>query len=77
MNQGRTLFAQWVELLPRLTFLTNHLTLDALTVALLYRKRRRIELFFQWIKQHLHIKAFFDTTPNAARTQVWIAGFFI
>ena len=57
----------------RLTFLTNHLTLDALTIALLYRKRWRIELFFKWIKQHLHIKAFFGNTPNAVATQVWIA----
>jgi len=57
----------------RLTFLTNHLTLDALTIALLYHKRWRIELFFKWIKQHLHIKAFFGTTPNAVATQVWIA----
>jgi hypothetical protein len=57
----------------RLTFLTNNLTLDAATVALLYRKRWRIELFFKWIKQHLHIKAFFGTTPNAVKTQIWIA----
>jgi IS4 transposase len=57
----------------RLTFLTNQLTLDPLTVALLYRKRWRIELFFKWVKQHLHIKAFFGVTPNAVKTQVWIA----
>jgi hypothetical protein len=57
----------------RLTFLTNHLTLEPLTIALLYRKRWRIELFFKWIKQHLHIKAFFGTTPNAVQTQLWIA----
>ena len=57
----------------RLTFLTNNLTLDPLSVALLYRKRWRIELFFKWIKQHLHIKAFFGTTANAVKTQVWIA----
>jgi hypothetical protein len=57
----------------RLTFLTNHLTLDALTVALLYRKRWMIELLFKWMKQHLHIKAFFGTTPNAVKTQLWIA----
>jgi hypothetical protein len=57
----------------RLTFMTNNLTLDAATVALLYRKRWRIELFFKWLKQHLHIKAFFGTTPNAVKTQVWIA----
>jgi uncharacterized MAPEG superfamily protein len=57
----------------RLMFLTNNLTLDALTIALLYRKRWRIELFFKWIKQHLHVKAFFGTTPNAVQTQLWIA----
>lgn len=57
----------------RLTFLTNHLTLDALTIAMLYRKRWRIELFFKWVKQHLHIKAFFGTSPNAVQTQVWVA----
>ena len=56
-----------------LVFLTNNLTLDAATVALLYRKRWQIELFFKWIKQHLHIKAFFGTTPNAVKTQLWIA----
>jgi hypothetical protein len=57
----------------RLKFLTNNLTLAAATVALLYRKRWRIELFFKWIKQHLHIKAFFGTTPNAVKTQLWVA----
>lgn len=57
----------------RLCFLTNHLTLDALTIALLYRKRWKIELLFKWMKQHLHIKAFFGTTPNAVKTQLWIA----
>jgi IS4 transposase len=57
----------------RLTFLTNHLMLDACSVALLYRKRWMIELLFKWMKQHLHIKAFFGTTPNAVKTQLWIA----
>ena len=57
----------------RLLFLTNHLTLDALSIALLYRKRWKIELFFKWMKQHLHIKAFFGTTPNAVKSQLWIA----
>ncbi len=57
----------------RLTFLTNHFTLDALTVTQLYRLRWRVELFFKWIKQHLRIKAFYGTTDNAVRTQVWIA----
>jgi hypothetical protein len=57
----------------RLTFLTNHLSLDALSIALLYRKRWKIELLFKWMKQHLHIKSFFGTTPNAVKTQLWIA----
>ena len=57
----------------RLTFLTNHQKLDALSIALLYRKRWKIELLFKWMKQHLHIKAFFGTTPNAVKTQLWIA----
>ena len=57
----------------RLSFLTNHLSLDPLSIALLYRKRWKIELLFKWMKQHLHIKAFFGTTPNAVKTQLWIA----
>lgn len=57
----------------RFTFLTNNLALEPATVALLYRKRWRIELFFKWVKQHLHIKAFFGTTPNAVKAQLWIA----
>jgi hypothetical protein len=57
----------------RLSFLTNHLTLDAWRVALLYRKRWKIELLFKWMKQHLHVKAFFGTTPNAVKSQLWIA----
>jgi hypothetical protein len=57
----------------RFTFLTNNTALEATTVAWLYRKRWRIELFFKWVKQHLHIKAFFGTTPNAVKAQLWIA----
>jgi hypothetical protein len=57
----------------RLTFLTNHLTLAAADVALLYRKRWRIELLFKWMKQHLRTKAFFGTSPAAVQTQLWIA----
>jgi hypothetical protein len=57
----------------RFTFLTNNTALDAATVAWPYRKRWRIELFFKWVKQHLHIKAFFGTTPNAVKSQLWIA----
>ncbi len=56
-----------------LIFLTNNFTLDALTVAQLYRSRWQIELFFRWMKQHLCIKAFLGTSPNAVRTQIWIA----
>jgi len=54
-------------------FLTNNLALPALTITQLYRCRRQVELFFKWIKQHLRIKAFYGTTDNAVKTQVWIA----
>jgi hypothetical protein len=57
----------------RLVFLTNHFELPALTIAELYRCRWPVELFFKWIKQHLRIKAFFGTSENAVKTQVWIA----
>ena len=57
----------------RFTFLTNNLTLPALTIARLYKCRWQVELFFKWIKQHLRIKAFYGTSPNAVKTQVWIA----
>ena len=57
----------------QLVFLTNHFDLPALTVAELYRCRWQVELFFKWIKQHLRIKAFFGTSENAVKTQVWIA----
>lgn len=56
-----------------LVFLTNNFLLPALTVAELYRARWRVELFFRWIKQHLHIKAFYGTSANAVRIQVWVA----
>jgi hypothetical protein len=56
-----------------LVFLTNNFALSALTIAQLYRSRWRVELFFKWIKQHLRIKAFYGTTPNALKTQIWIA----
>jgi IS4 transposase len=55
------------------TFLTNNFILPALMIAQLYRCRWQVELFFKWIKQHLRIKAFFGTTENAVKTQVWIA----
>ena len=54
-------------------FLTNHFLLPALTIAQLYKARWRIELFFKWIKQHLRIKAFYGTSENAVKTQVWIS----
>ena len=54
-------------------FLTNNFTLDALTIPELYKCRWQIELFFKWIKQHLRIKAFYGTSINAVKTQVWIA----
>lgn len=57
----------------RFVFLTNNFTLPALTIAGLYRCRWQVELFFKWIKQHLRIKAFYGTSPNAVKTQVWIA----
>jgi hypothetical protein len=57
----------------RLVFLTNNFTIPALCVAQLYRRRWQIELFFKWIKQHLRIKAFYGTSDNAVRTQVWTA----
>ena len=56
-----------------LVFLTNNFLLPALTIAKLYRCRWQIELFFKWIKQHLRIKAFYGTTENAVKTQIWIA----
>jgi len=57
----------------RLSFLTNNLTLPAAVIAMLYRKRWRIELFFKWIKQNLCIKAFFGLTINAVKVQLWTA----
>jgi hypothetical protein len=56
-----------------LVFLTNHFALPSLTICTLYKMRWRVELFFKWIKQHLRIKAFFGTSENAVKTQIWIA----
>ncbi len=56
-----------------LVFLTNNFSLPAETIAELYRNRWQVELFFKWIKQHLRIKAFYGTTENAVKTQIWIA----
>ncbi len=55
------------------TFITNHFGLPAITVAQLYKCRWQVELFFRWIKQHLRIKAFYGTSENAVKTQIWIA----
>jgi IS4 transposase len=57
----------------RLVFLTNNFTLPPLTIAKLFQCRWQIEIFFKWIKQHLRIKAFYGTTDNAVKTQIWIA----
>ena len=57
----------------RLVFLTNNFTLPAQVIAQLYKCRWQVELFFKWIKQHLRIKAFYGTTENAVKTQIWIA----
>ncbi len=62
-----------VELQKRFFFLTNNFCLAPATIARLYKFRWQIELFFKWIKQHLRIKAFYGTTANAVKTQVWIA----
>jgi Transposase DDE domain len=57
----------------KLVFLTNNFTVPALTIAQLYHARWQIELFFKWLKQHLRIKAFYGTSPNAVRPQIWSA----
>ena len=56
-----------------LTFLSNNFIIPALTIAQLYKCRWQVELFFKWIKQHLRIKAFYGTSKNAVKTQIWIA----
>jgi len=61
------------ETAKTLIFLTNNLALPALTITELYRCRWQVELFFKWIKQHLRIKAFFGTSENAVKSQIWIA----
>ena len=57
----------------QLTFLTNNFTVPAIAIQQLYKSRWQVELFFRWIKQHLRIKAFYGTTENAVKTQIWIA----
>lgn len=61
------------ETKKRLTFITNDFVLPAHIIAAIYKARWQVELFFKWVKQHLHIKAFFGTSENAVKTQVWIA----
>jgi hypothetical protein len=56
-----------------ITLLTNDFHLSARTIADLYRSRWQVEIFFRWIKQHLRIKAFYGTSENAVKTQIWIA----
>jgi Transposase DDE domain len=58
----------------RLKFLTNNFVLPALTIAQIYKCRWQVELFFKWIKQHLRIKAFYGTSENAVKTQIWNRG---
>jgi hypothetical protein len=57
----------------RFVYLTNIFTVSAITVADIYKQRWQVELFFRWIKQHLRIKTFYGTSPNAVKTQIWIA----
>ena len=62
-----------VETRKRFKFLTNNFTLPAGTIAQIYKSRWQVELFFKWIKPHLRIKAFYGTSENAVKTQIWIA----
>jgi len=62
-----------VKTRKRFKFLTNNFMLPALTIAQIYKSRWQVELFFKWIKQHLRIKAFYGTSENAVKTQIWIA----
>jgi hypothetical protein len=62
-----------VKTRKRFKFLTNNFTLSAVTIALIYKSRWQVELFFKWIKQHLRLKAFYGTSENAVKTQIWIA----
>ena len=54
-------------------FITNNFEMTAEEIADLYKSRWQIELFFKWIKQHLKIKSFWGESPNAVKTQIWIA----
>ncbi len=61
------------EINKKFVFITNNFSLLSITIANLYKQRWQIELFFKWIKQHLRIKSFYGTSPNAVKTQIWIA----
>lgn len=61
------------ETQKRFKFLTNNFLLPAHTITQIYKSRWAVELFFKWIKQHLRIKAFYGTSENAVKTQIWIA----
>jgi len=62
-----------VENNKTLVFLTDNFTLQATEIAVLYKHRWKIELFFKWIKQHLKIKSFWGNSANAVKSQIWIA----
>jgi len=62
-----------VETKKTLIFITNDFVLPAQVIAALYKARWQVELFFKWVKQHLHMKSFFGTSENAVKTQVWVA----
>jgi IS4 transposase len=62
-----------VKTRKRFKFLTNNFMLPAVTIAQIYKSRWQVELFFKWIKQHLRIKAFYGTSENAVKTQIWVA----
>ena len=57
----------------RLLFISNNTALPALSICALYKARWQVELFFRWIKMHLRVKAFFGTSENAVKSQIWIA----
>jgi IS4 transposase len=61
------------ELRKTFVFLTNNFELSALQIALLYKNRWKVELFFKWIKQHLDVKVFWGYSENAVKTQIWVA----
>jgi transposase len=62
-----------IEQKRQFVFITNNFTVPAITIALLYKSRWKVELFFKWIKSHLRIKSFYGTSENAVKTQIWIA----